>query len=137
MVTGLVASIFPDIDLFYSYFITSHRVKHHDYWTHIPLFWVAVAAISTLFIKISGKRGLSIYLWVGFSNVMLHMMMDSIAAEIKWLYPFSNWELNLVKIPAIHHWWVLNFVLHWTFGLEILIIVIAAFVWIKDQRQPA
>ena len=49
------------------------------------------------------------------------MTPDSIAAEIYWLAPFPDFHLNAVRVPARYDWWVWNFILHWTFAIEIAI----------------
>ena len=131
MITGLVASVIPDLDLIYFYLWDNQQSVHHSYLMHVPLFWLCLSAITVVCLRLSDKKYLLIYLGVALANIMLHMVLDSIAAEIMWLYPFSNWQLNLVKVPAQYHWWVWNFVLHWTFMLEITIIITALTVWIR------
>ncbi|WP_295048142.1 hypothetical protein [uncultured Paracoccus sp.] len=59
---------------------------------------------------------------------MLHVILDSIAAGIGWLQPFSDLQFNLVAVPAGRSWWVWNFVLHWTFLLELALCVWAGMV---------
>lgn len=49
------------------------------------------------------------------------MTPDSIAAEIYWLAPFPDFHLNAVHVPARYDWRVWNFLLPWTFIIEIAI----------------
>jgi inner membrane protein len=83
-----------------------------------------------------GKKQYLIFVAVIFANLMLHMVLDSIAASIHWLYPLVDLEINLVKVPARYSWWVWNFFLHWTFFIEIQTIVAALIVW-KRTAKPA
>ena len=68
-----------------------------------------------------------------FFAVMSHMLLDSVTSGIKWLYPFDDryfglWRLWLV--PAGYDWWVLNYVLHWTFIYELSLVAASLiFVW--------
>lgn len=132
---GLIASIFPDIDLFYFYLVDNSQILHHHYITHLPLAWLALASILYGAVLLAGKKQYLIYLGVALVNVMLHMFLDSIAAGIYWLYPLSDMEINLVQIPVIYDWWIWNFVFHWTFLLEISIIITTLIVWIRSCKK--
>jgi inner membrane protein len=134
MWAGLTASIFPDIDLFYFYLIDNRQTLHHYYITHLPLAWVAMSLIAWgIFNRVSKKQHF-ILVGVVFANLMLHMVLDSIAAGIDWLYPL---EINLVEVPARYDWWVWNFFLHWTFSSEILIIIAALIVWKRACKKTS
>ena len=135
--TGLVASIFPDIDLFYFYLVDNRQTLHHHYITHLPLAWLTLASILYGIFAVTGKKQCIIFLAVAFANVILHMALDSIAAGIHWLYPLVDLEINLVNVPATYNWWVWNFVLHWTFLLEISIIITALIVWIRSCKKTS
>jgi inner membrane protein len=52
-----------------------------------------------------------------------------------WLYPFHTQSFVLVDVPARHGWWVWNFVIHWTFGLEALICAWAAADLARSGRR--
>lgn len=135
--TGLIASVFPDIDLFYFYLIDNRQNLHHHYITHLPMAWLALAVVIYGILLATGKKQYMLYIGVVFGNIMLHMALDSVAAGINWLYPFSDVEINLVQVPAVYDWWVWNFVFHWTFLLEISIIIAALIVWKRSCRKPS
>ena len=75
-----------------------------------------------------------LFLAVIVSNALLHLMLDTIAGGIAWFYPFSPRPFVLVDVPAIHGWWVWNFVLHWTFALEVLVWLWAGVVFVRSRR---
>lgn len=135
MWTGLIASIFPDFDLAYFFLIDHRQHPHHEYLTHMPLVWAAFALLMWGMAWLTNKPKLVPCIGVVLSNVLLHMAMDSIMAGIYWLYPFSDIEVNLLHITKHYDWWVLNFVLHWTFMLEIFIVFIALNVWITNAKK--
>ena len=65
--------------------------------------------------------------------LLLHLLLDSVAGGIYWLSPFAHHELLLFRIPANFPWWPLNFLLHWSFLLE-LSLVTAAIVVFRRRR---
>jgi hypothetical protein len=134
LATGMICSVLPDFDLAYFYLVDGRRTPHHDYWTHTPLFWLVLAACLALVLTLSGRRSQLILVGVGLANVMLHLLMDSIAADIRWLYPFSDLRFNLVHVQALYKPWYLNFIFHWTFVAELLIVLSAAVVATRDWR---
>jgi inner membrane protein len=123
---GLTASVLPDLDLVRFYAIDQRRVLHHAYWTHQPLWWALLALL-----WFAAARLLRSHAWVLpgvvlFGNVFAHLVLDTVVGHIPWLAPFSEGSFALVSVPAGHAWWVSNFLLHWTFLLEIAITAWAA-----------
>lgn len=135
LATGIICSVLPDFDLAYFYLVDGRQTPHHDYWTHTPLFWLVVAAVLALTLTMSGRRDQLILVGVGLANVLLHLLMDSIAADIRWLYPFSDLRVNLVHVPALYKPWYLNFLFHWTFVAELLIVLLATVAATLDWRR--
>jgi inner membrane protein len=134
MMTGLVASVAPDFDLLHFYLVDARQHLHHGYLNHIPLFWALAAAIALLLAAIFRHRQLAMLAVIVFCNVQLHLLLDTIAGKIRWLYPISPDDFVLAEVPAVHRWWVLNFLLHWTFLLEVLVVTGAALVLWKRRR---
>jgi inner membrane protein len=75
------------------------------------------------------------FIGIALACLLLHMVLDSIAAEILWLKPFSDFEVNLVEVPARYDWWVWSFVLHWTFLLELAIVLAAGITLWRDYGK--
>jgi inner membrane protein len=126
ILTGVVASVLPDTDLLWFYLVDQRQTVHHSYVFHWPLFWVACAACAWAVARILDRPRLYPFIRVALACLLLHMVLDSIAAEILWLKPFAPYEVNLVEVPARYDWWVWSFVLHWTFLLELAIVLAAA-----------
>ena len=70
------------------------------------------------------------------SSIAVHLLLDTLAGDIKWLWPLSDRFYSLIPIPARHGHWVLNFVLHPVFLLELLIWAGAAWVWTRPSETP-
>lgn len=138
--TAMVASVVPDLDLFWFYLVSDRQTAHHAYFFHWPLFWVGLALLAWLIVraarlKVPRFKTAEPFILMALAGTLLHMVLDSVAAEIYWLKPFSNVELNLVHVDAQYDWWVWNFVLHWTFLIELTITVIAAITFWRDKRD--
>jgi inner membrane protein len=134
ILTGILASILPDTDLLWFYLVDNRQTVHHAYVFHWPLFWLACAACAWAVARIMNWTRLYPFIRVALACLLLHMVLDSIAAEILWLMPFAGYEVNLVKVPARYGWWVWNFILHWTFLAELAIVLAAGIMLWRDMR---
>jgi hypothetical protein len=132
---GLAASVLPDLDLLYFYLVDQRRQVHHAYLPHLPLFWVGVLALTAGALSLASRPRVAwVALGVFTTNVLLHLVLDSTAGGIRWLWPWSAAEFRLVEVPARYRPWYLNFVLHWSFLLEIALMLVA--VWVYVRRRP-
>lgn len=134
LLLGLVASVLPDFDLLYFYFIDNRQHNHHTYWMHWPLFWLGCTSVLLL-------TGLAFrWRWLVKAAVIvgmvtqLHMALDTVAGGIMWLAPLSHESFVLVTVENRYQDWVHNFLLHWTFLLELLIVFTAGWKFIHQRR---
>jgi len=126
MVLCLVASVLPDIDLVYFYLFDDRRTLHHDYWTHIPAFWLLATGAAVALFRIARAPVPWSAVAALLAGLFLHLALDTVTGGIAWLYPYDIGRYVLVDVPARFDWWVWNFVLHWSFVLEIAILAWAA-----------
>ena len=126
MAVGLAASVLPDIDLLYFYLVDGRQTLHHDYWTHIPAFWLLATGASVALFRIARAPVPWPAVAALLAGVFLHLALDTVTGGIAWLYPYRTGRLVLVDVPARFGWWVWNFVLHWSFLFEIAILAWAA-----------
>lgn len=125
---GLLGSILPDFDLLYFFLIDDRQHGHHSYWSHIPYYWTTLFLISFVYCKmVQASRFIVTGLLVLYLNIMLHLILDTLVGGIYWLHPIDQSYLTLVDIQPRFQWWVWNFVLHWTFALELLIAFLAIY----------
>jgi len=59
------------------------------------------------------------------------MALDSIAGSIAWGWPLSAAAYPLVVVHPTHGHWILSFLNHWTFKVEIALTLIA---WRSNAR---
>jgi len=134
LLAGLVASVFPDIDLLYFYLVDLRQHHHHTYWTHIPLFWLVTLAISFLVLKRVGNPSHRLPLAIFGLNIFGHLLLDTVVGDIWWLGPWVDQPYAMFTVPARFQPWQLNFLLHWSFGLELLLVCVAYRQHIRNRQ---
>lgn len=127
-----LGGILPDFDMLYFHLIDNQNTHHRHYASHWPLTWVSVILLSLLITPIHQRLGL-ITRSLGIGG-LLHMLLDTIAAPVLWLAPFSQTKIELITIPAVYDNYIWSFILHWTFALEIIICIVAAVVFTKTYQ---
>lgn len=132
---GMVGSIAPDIDLLWLHFVDAVPNHHHDYITHRPALWGGMLAIGFLMYR-SRKSDFARSIMAFACGALLHMILDTIAGKIGWLWPFSDFAKPLVVVPATQANWILSFLTHWTFGVEIVITFLALLLLVLNFRRP-
>ena len=134
MFAGLLGSMLPDFDMVYFHLIDHRQHLHHGYWSHIPFFWVCVFIAWGALAVVLRRPVMGLYGIVVSVNVLVHLFLDTVVGKVRWLFPYSTRDIVLFHVPAVHDWWVWNFVLHWTFLFEIAIVVCAIYVLIRSCR---
>jgi len=121
---AMFGAVFPDLDLIRFYLFDNHQRHHHDYWTHIPAIWLVIILGWALLKKLF-KRPFGVLPVVFFAAVLSHLILDTMAGAIEWLWPFSDQGFYLVIVPATHAKWYLSFLTHWTFGVEVFVSILS------------
>lgn len=134
LLVGLLASIFPDIDILYFYFIDHHQTLHHSYWIHQPFWWVIISIFTALLLFLIKKGAYWMVYRIFFINIFLHLFLDTFVGKVEWLYPYSTRSFSFFEVSARYDWWIYNFVFHWTFLLELILIVIAVYLYFMNRR---
>lgn len=133
MAAGLIGSVAPDFDMLYFYLVDHRQHHHHSFFTHLPLFWLVCLGLAALVTRQAHKPQ---YVWITFAfslNVFLHLTLDSIVGDVWWLAPFVDRPFSMFTVPARFHPWQLNFLLHWSFALELAIIGTSIFVYRRNR----
>jgi hypothetical protein len=137
MALGLAASVLPDLDLLWFFLVDHRRQVHHAYLPHKPFAWLAALAVAAGVMRLmrASRVGWTALAVLGV-NVMLHLVLDTTAGGIRWLWPWTEAEFALSQPTARFHPWYLNFVLHWTFALEMALVIAALWVWRRRSTVP-
>lgn len=130
---GMAASVAPDLDLLWFYFVDNQQHVHHSFLPHLPSAWVLAMGVLLTAIWVTGRSRMLVPILVVSLNAAIHLILDTIAGGIRWLWPFSEGEFTLVSVPARFSPWYLNYVFHWTFALELILVGLAAFTAITHS----
>lgn len=133
MALGLLGSVFPDLDLVYFYLVDQRQTMHHYYWIHIPFYWFLISMGTFLMIYLFKRTQYKLPAFIFFTAIFLHLLLDTVVGNMLWLYPFSESLFAFFEVPAIYDFWVYNFIFHWTFLFEILLILWAACLFFKAR----
>jgi inner membrane protein len=131
LVVALIAAVFPDLDLLLPLITGEYDFHHHHYWVHIPAFWAAVACVA---LPIAWRLKVLPTALVFLAGIFLHLCLDTIVGGIGWYYPFDDTLVYFIIIPATQPHWLLSFILHWTFTLELSIWALALVCWMRHWR---
>ncbi|MDO4643474.1 MAG: metal-dependent hydrolase [Cardiobacteriaceae bacterium] len=130
---GAVSGLLPDIDMLWFYVIDHKTVHHHRYLTHWPLLWLLCLLIAGVCWRRRHSTWTAIALLFAI-NGMVHMVLDTIVGDIWWLMPSVNQPFSFFTVtPRYQPWW-LNFILHWTFLLELALWGGAAWLFCHPRR---
>ena len=128
---GLAGSVAPDLDMLRFHLIDHRQQNHHLYWTHWPVTWLLLILAMQLLRR---RTRWADYGWLFAVNGMLHMVLDTVVGRIWWLAPWVDRPFYLATVHPLHRPWWLNFLLHPSFGLELLICAAAGWVWHRSRR---
>lgn len=133
-IASIIGSVFPDLDMFYFYLIDQRQTNHHDYWFHIPIFWLSLFILLNTFKKLT-KLPFSDYINAFFCGILLHLCLDSITGHINWLLPFHELSIQAITIPPFQSHWILSYFLHWSVWFEIIIIFTACYFLFRAKYK--
>lgn len=132
---GILGAVAPDIDMFYFYLIDHRQHHHHSYVTHFPIVWLSLLMMSCMWFYPASQRKYAALAVIFSLGAFIHIFLDTIAGDIWWFAPFIDQPFVLATVPAIYQPWWLNFILHWSFGFEIMLVCWAVYLWIKSWEQ--
>jgi inner membrane protein len=129
VLASLAGAVAPDLDLLYFYLVDGRQHHHHAYVTHFPALWLALMLACAAWWCWGGTRSRALVAGVFSLGGFVHMLLDSIVGDIAWFAPFSAQRFSLFAVPALYKPWWLNFILHWSFALELALLAGAAVLW--------
>ncbi|KHD08073.1 hydrolase [Candidatus Thiomargarita nelsonii] len=128
---GVIGAIAPDFDMFYFHLIDNRQHHHHTYWSHYPILWLGLLLFCSVWLP--SKKSAALLGLIFSVNGLIHMFLDSIVGDIWWFAPFVDKPFALFTVPALYSPWWLNFILHWSFALELFILMWAVFIWHRNS----
>jgi hypothetical protein len=132
---GVLGAIAPDLDMLYFHLIDHRQHHHHIYFTHYPIFWGSLLLLSVIWLATARIKSTAVLAVIFSLNSFVHMFLDTIVGDIWWLAPFIDKPFVLFTVPALYKPWWLNFVLHWSFALELALVLWAVFLWHRNKAR--
>ena len=133
---GLAAGVLPDLDLLWFYLVDQRRQVHHAYLPHLPAAWLALfGSWALVMFAVRARRRAWAALVLVAVNVGLHLVLDTVAGGIRWLWPLSQHEFVLVEVAPRYQPWYLNFLLHWSVLVELVLVGTALWSWRRDSAR--
>ncbi len=139
----LVGSVAPDIDWLHFYFFSDRSFNHHIYPPHVPIVWLISWAVLALALWRAPRRWQ--IAWTMFCvGGLLHLILDTVAGKIWWLWPWVTTPYVLIEVPRRFASPWLNFLTHPSILIELAITVSALRLWLlrhkatftKRKRKP-
>lgn len=132
---GIVGALAPDFDMAYFYLVDHRQTHHHKYVTHWPMLWLSLVLAAAVWLRLSkSPKGTFIALVFSLAGT-LHIVLDSLVGDIWWFLPFVDRPFSLFTVPAVFKPWWLNFILHWSFAVELAICIWALLVYRRRSRR--
>ncbi len=123
----LLGSVAPDFDILLILMDLAHG-HHHTFLTHRPAIWLGLVGAATVF-----RAPWLIAFALG---GLCHLSLDSVGGMINWAWPFGDFVLGLIDVPRRPGHWVLSFLLHPIFAVELMICAVAGAVWWQSKKKP-
>ena len=133
---GILGAIAPDFDMAYFYLIDHRQTHHHKYVTHWPLLWIFLLTIAVIWLSVSKSKKTALIPVVALLGCVLHVVLDSVVGDIWWFAPCIDKPCALFTVPALFKPWWLNFILHWSFALELGITLWALVIYRRRSTCP-
>jgi len=148
LLLGAFFAFAPDLDAFFSFFVTGsftfnvEKTDHRKYISHAPVIWLAAGLLLYFFGPTQSWRVGGLLLWLCSWS---HFALDSVQSGIMWLWPFSrevfalkDRGVKLVKVQkrGFFAYW-LDFV--WQYFLKAKLsffIELALIIWAAYELLP-
>ncbi len=136
VLAGALGAVAPDFDMFYFYLVDNRQHNHHTYWPHYPGLWLVLLSLASLWFKFAHQKIRPVLALIFSIGGFVHILLDTIVGDIWWFAPFIDKPFALFTVPALYTPWWLNFILHWSFTLEILVFVWSVLLWHQKSVSP-
>ncbi|MNE81945.1 hypothetical protein D3C80_1786290 [compost metagenome] len=104
---------------------------------HWPILWFGLALACTIWQRLAPTSRRAPAALVFSLGGILHLLLDSFVGDIWWLAPFVDQPFALFSVPAVFKPWWLNFILHWSFAVELAIWLWALLIFRRRRQWSA
>ena len=133
--TGAVFGALPDVDMLWFYLVDQRQFHHHVYFTHWPIVWLLVSMVAGVAWGVWRKPWTAYAVLLGVAG-MSHMVLDSVVGDIGWLKPWHDQLYAMFVVTNRYSPWQLNFIIHWSFALELALLALSVWQWRRMSKRP-
>ncbi len=132
---GIIFAIFPDLDLFYYYFISASET-HRALITHTPILYLAISLIVFLVGYFTKKRIVKFISFIILISSFSHLLLDSIGSGVAWLYPFDKLPYGLLSFSSLSEGFYGEnfFAINYSIEISILVVFLNLLFFIKFKK---
>ena len=134
-VTGAVMGVLPDLDMLWFYFVDHKQFHHHVYLPHWPVVWLGISVLSLCVYGLKRSKWAAYAVLLGLVG-MSHMVLDGVVGDIGWFKPWCDTLYSMFEVTNRYSPWQLNFIIHWSFALELLLLALSVWQWRKMNKRP-
>ena len=115
--------------MLYFYLIDDRQHHHHSYLTHLPITWIILLAVGLVWRRLCNVPGNATAFVLFTLAGIVHLLLDTIVGDVWWLFPLIDQPFALFTVSDRFDPWWLNFIIHWSFLLELAMWMFALLVW--------
>ena len=132
---GAVMGLLPDLDMLWFYFVDHRHYHHHEYVPHWPIVWLSISVLALVWYGIKQSKAAACAVLLGLTGIS-HMVLDSVVGDIGWLKPWHNGLYAMFEVSNRYSPWQLNFIIHWSFAMELLLLALSIWQWQRISKRP-
>ncbi|MBB6342442.1 inner membrane protein [Pseudomonas fluvialis] len=136
LMAALLGAVAPDLDMLYFYLIDQRQHHHHSYWSHWPLLWFSLLGLAVIACMAWCGEKLPRLALLFSLNGCCHLVLDTLVGDIWWLAPWNDKPFALFSVPARFSPWWLNFILHWSFAVELFLWFLSIYAYCHRAPLP-
>ena len=132
---GAVMGLLPDLDMLWFYFVDHRQYHHHEYVPHWPIVWLSISVLALVWYWIEQSKAAVCAVLLGLTGIS-HMVLDSVVGDIGWLKPWHDGLYAMFAVSNRYSPWQLNFIIHWSFAMELLLLTLSVWQWQRISKRP-
>ena len=131
---GAVMGVLPDLDMLWFYLVDHRQYHHHVYVPHWPIVWLSISVLALVWYGIKQSKAAACAVLLGLTGIS-HMVLDSVVGDIGWLKPWHDGLYAMFEVSNRYSAWQLNFIIHWSFAMELGLLLLAVWQWRRKRLQ--
>ena len=116
------------------YFVDHRQYHYHVYVPHWPIVWLSISVLALVWYGIKQSKAAACAVLLGLTGIS-HMVLDSVVGDIGWLKPWHDGLYAMFEVSNRYSPWQLNFIIHWSFAMELGLLLLAVWQWRRKRLQ--